>query len=149
MLGLTALLIPIAGIVACFGTPVLIVLLYFVFRNKRRRENLALAREFLNKGIPVPPQLLDESLKYAQVASAVASVRPQQRSDLRKGIKLVSIGLAVGVVFYVFWPHSTTWAWGLLPVIVGAGFILSGSLENKAGGKDETLPPSPGSGPAL
>jgi hypothetical protein len=55
-------LIPIMGILATFGTPVLIVFFVCYFKYRRRRVNVALAQEYLNKGLPVPPQLLDESL---------------------------------------------------------------------------------------
>ena len=52
-------IIPLVAIVATFGTPILIVFIVAYFKYRRRRENVALARDYLNKGLPVPPELLD------------------------------------------------------------------------------------------
>ncbi len=43
-------LIPLAGIIATFGTPILIVFVVFYFKYRQRQEQLATVREYLNKG---------------------------------------------------------------------------------------------------
>jgi len=127
--GLEADLIPLAGIVATFGTPVLIVFFICYFKYKRRSENLAMVRDYLNKGLPVPPQLLDPSQGGYSPVTKDSPNRP--RSDLRQGFRLTFIGLGITLAFYVNNPHSTTWGWGLIPLVMGIGYLISGWNENR------------------
>ncbi len=144
------LLIPLAGIAGTFGLPLGVVFFVFYFRHRRRLEKFALAREFLAKGMPVPPQLLDDS-RYdpaETVAAAQGGLTLSQR-DIRKGFKLAFIGLGISVALYISGPHSSTWGWGLIPAIMGLGFIISGTLQarqdkekEKARGLNPPLPPT-------
>jgi hypothetical protein len=140
-----ALIIPLAGIAATFGTPVLIVFVVFYFRYRRRQEALATVREYLNKGLPVPPQLLEDSGKsYAGVNVSL----DRRNCDLNRGFKLTFIGLGITLAFLVHNPHSTTWGWGLIPMIMGLGYLLSGWLQGRSSNRGEPLPP-PGDKPPL
>jgi hypothetical protein len=142
---LEALLIPIVAIVATFGTPILIVFFVCYFKYRRRRENLVLAQEFLNKGLPVPPQLLDESQGTVDYSTSPNSPN-RCKSDLRRGFKLGFIGLGITLAFYASDPHSTTWAWGLIPLIMGIGYAISGWVEGRQRGPfadTRTTPPIP------
>jgi hypothetical protein len=119
-------LIPLAGIVASFGTPILIVFFVCYFSYRRRLENVALARDYLAKGLPVPPELLDPT------SSPYSRARPgggASNCDTRRGFRLTFIGLAVTAALFIHNPHSTTWGWGLIPTIMGIGFLLSGWSE--------------------
>jgi hypothetical protein len=116
-------LIPLVAIVATFGMPVLIVALVFYFRHRQRSETLALAREFLAKGQPVPPELL---------ASAGRGLDNSPRGaacDRRKGFKLTFIGLGIAAAFYINDPHGNEWGWGLIPMIIGIGFLFSAWVQ--------------------
>jgi hypothetical protein len=143
---LEAVLIPIIAIIATFATPVLIVFFVCYFKFRRRKENLVLAQEYLNKGLPVPPQLLDES--QGTVDYSASSDSPNRcKSDVRRGFKLGFIGLGVTLALFVSSPHSTTWAWGLIPLVMGIGYLISGWVESKqrADGFDSrAIPPSRG-----
>ncbi len=136
-------LIPLAGIAGSFGTPILIVFFVCYFNYRRRRENVALAREYLAKGLPVPPELLDPALKGS---GGWGSKGGGAGNDIRRGFRLTFIGLAVTAAFYVDNPHSTTWGWGLIPTIMGLGFLLSGWFEGRREGRptyplDRQFPP--------
>jgi hypothetical protein len=142
---LSYVLIPLTGIVATFATPVLIVFFVCYFKYRRRQDTLAMVREYLNKGLPVPPELLDPSQgSDAYLGLKSAMNRPQ--SDLRKGFKLAFIGLGVTLAMYLSSPHSTYWAWGLIPMVMGIGFIFSSLAESRVGnssqGGEMTPPPS-------
>ncbi len=137
-------LIPIVGIAATFGTPILIVFFVCYFKYRRRRENVALAQEYLNKGLPVPPQLLDDGQAYFK--ESVSTVSPSRcQSDLRRGFKLAFIGLGITAAFYFAEPHSTTWAWGLIPLIMGLGYLISSWFESRQQARpdDSRTPPAP------
>jgi hypothetical protein len=135
-------LIPLTGIVATFGMPVLIVFFISYFKYRRRQENLAMAREYLNKGLPVPVELLNPSQAGADYLRSRDFPR-RTGSDLRRGFRLFFIGLGVTIALYIDSPHSTTWGWGLIPTVMGLGYLISGWVENRRGGSPigESVPP--------
>ena len=136
--------IPLAGIVGVFGMPVLIVFVVVFFRYRRRRENLAMAREYLNKGMPVPPELLHDS----QTREDVDAMTPTTRgcSDRRRGIKFIGIGLGVSLAFFFSDPRSHDWAWGLILIVMGLGYLFSGWIDGRRESKTPFTPP-PNRGP--
>ena len=135
-------LIPLVAIIATFATPILIVFFICYFKYRRRQENLALAREFLSKGLPIPPELLDPSQQGVNVSiSRGAADGPN--CDLRKGFRLTFIGLALAVAFYVTSPHSTMWGWGLIPMIMGLGFLVSGWVGTRRNSTLDSTSPTP------
>jgi len=139
-----ALVVPVVAIVATFATPVLIIFFVLYFKYRRRQETLAIVREYLNKGLPVPPQLLEDGGKgYA----AGADSPKRRKSDLTRGFQLTFIGLGVTLALFVDDPHDTTWGWGLIPMIMGIGYLLSGWVQGRGPDRDVRLPP-PGNPPA-
>jgi hypothetical protein len=156
---LAALMIPILGVLCVFGMPVLIVFVVCYFKYRRRQESLATVREYLNKGLPVPPELLAEagSSQYAAAAAPAAAaaslsapVNDRAKSDLRKGLTLASIGLGLTLALFVNDPHDTDWGWGLIPFVMGIGYILSGWFERRDRFDHRTAPfdsPRPGNPP--
>jgi Domain of unknown function (DUF6249) len=81
-------------------------------------------RMMVEKGQPVPPELF--------ASPAGAPIRPWY--DLRRGIIL----LAVGVAFVIFfgltagWEEGV-WALGLIPGLIGFGYIIVWRLANRHG----------------
>jgi hypothetical protein len=137
------LAIPLAGIIGVFGMPVAIVLVAFYFNFRRRRETLVTVREYLNKGLPVPPELLT-SMSSGDSSTQI-NARTGGGGDLRRGFKLTFIGLGVALALYFNDTHSTTWCWGLIPAVMGVGYLLSGWTQgNRQPAERETnLPPKP------
>jgi hypothetical protein len=131
-------LIPLTGILATFGMPVLVVFVVAYFNFRRRRENMALAREYLNKGLPVPQELLDTSRRGVDLSR---SMPRGYRCDLNRGFKLTFIGFGVTLALFITSPHSTHWAWGLIPLVMGIGYLLSAWIE--ARGEQRDRPGSP------
>ena len=120
-----AMVIPLVGIVflTIFGAPVLIVavILYFGFSKSRMQHRTI--RMMVEKGQPVPAELL------APPAPAV-----RQRSDMRRGVVLVMIGL--GLMLFCGaaseW-EGGAWAVGIIPFLIGLGYLLVWKLEKKNG----------------
>jgi len=159
LLGLTSLvavLIPIVFIICFFGGPFIVVGVCVYFWARTREERYKTVREYLNRGLPVPPEILQGKPYYPpptttptpsnlpSVPQASPSAQPATYSalptqptydpytqrnlaqkDLRHGIETVALGLAACVLFYIFWPEGRMWAWGLVPIIVGVGYIIS------------------------
>ena len=125
-----AMVIPLVGIVflSIFGAPVLIVVAIGVFALLKSRSRQRTIRMLVEKGQPVPVELL---------APATRSVR--QRSDVRRGVvwTMVGLGLMVWLGAVNDW-EGGAWSLGLIPFLIGLGYLIIWKLENK---KD--IPPPP------
>src|SRR5262245_10214893 len=122
--------IPLVGIVflSIFGAPVLIVILIGLFALLVSRSRQRTIRMLVEKGQPVPAELL-----------APASRAGRQRSDVRRGVvwTMVGVGLIVWLGAVNDW-EGGAWSFGLIPFLIGLGYLIIWKLENK---KD--IPPPP------
>jgi Domain of unknown function (DUF6249) len=123
-------IIPLVAIVflSIFGAPVLIVILIGGFALLVSRSRQRTIRMLVEKGQPVPAELL---------APAARAVR--QRSDARRGVvwTMVGLGLMVWLAAVNDW-EGGAWSFGLIPFLIGLGYLIVWKLENK---KD--IPPPP------
>src|SRR5438093_2321134 len=122
--------IPIVAIVflTIFGAPVMIVAVIMYFGFSRNRMMHRTIRMMAEKGQPIPPALL------APPAPAV-----RQRSDMRRGVVLCMVGLGLMLFFGAVndW-EGGSWAIGVIPFVIGLGYLLVWKLEGK---KDISSPP--------
>ena len=124
--------IPIVAItmLTIFGAPVLIVafIMYFGFSKSRMQHRTI--RMLAEKGQPIPAELL-----------APPTPQVRQRSDMRRGIVLVMVGIALMICFGAWndW-EGGAWAIGVIPFVIGLGYLLVWKLE---GGKKNEIPPLP------
>jgi hypothetical protein len=123
-------IIPLVGIVflSIFGAPVMIVILIGLFALLVSRSRQRTIRMLVEKGQPIPAELL---------APAARSVR--RRSDVRRGVvwTMVGFGLMVWLGAVNDW-EGGAWSFGLIPFLIGLGYLIIWKLENK---KD--IPPPP------
>jgi hypothetical protein len=125
-----AMVLPIVGIVflTLFGAPVLIVAVIMYFGFSKNRMMHRTVRLMVEKGQPVPEALLNPP--PAQ----------RQRSDMRRGVVLITVGL--GLILFLGavndW-EGGAWAIGIIPFLIGAGYLLVWKLE----GKKDNPPPLP------
>jgi hypothetical protein len=122
--------VPIVTIVflTIFGTPILIVAVIMYFSMSKTRAMHRTVRLMVEKGQEVPAALLNPP--PAQ----------RQRSDMRRGIVLLMVGLSL----MLFLAASNDWeggAWsiGIIPFLIGAGYLLVWKLE----GRKDNAPPLP------
>jgi hypothetical protein len=124
--------IPIVLIVflAIFGTPVMIVGLIMYFSFSKSRAMHRTVRMMVEKGQPVPEALLNPPPVI------------RQRSDLRRGVVLLMVGLGLMVFFGACndW-EGGAWSLGIIPFLIGAGYLLVWRLDVRRSG--EALPPPP------
>jgi uncharacterized protein DUF6249 len=122
--------IPLVGIVfmSIFGAPVLIVILIGFFALLVSRSRQRTIRMLVEKGQPVPTELL-----------APATRSGRQRSDVRRGVvwTMIGVGLIVWLGAVNDW-EGGAWSFGLIPFLIGLGYLIIWKLENK---KD--IPPPP------
>jgi hypothetical protein len=85
------------------------------------------------KGQPIPPALL------APPTPAV-----KQRSDMRRGVVLCMVGLGLMLFFGAVndW-EGGAWSLGLIPFLIGAGYLIVWKLEGGLKGKTDNPPPVP------
>jgi Domain of unknown function (DUF6249) len=125
--------IPIVAItmLTIFGAPVLIVafIMYFGFSKSRMQHRTV--RMLAEKGQPIPPELL-----------APRTPAVKQRSDMRRGIVLVMAGIGIMICFGAWsdW-EGGSWALGVIPFVIGLGYLLVWKLEGEK--KNEIPPPPP------
>jgi len=127
--------VPIVAItmLTIFGAPVLIVafIMYFGFSKSRMQHRTV--RMLAEKGQPIPPELL------APPTPAV-----KQRSDMRRGIVLVMVGAGMMLTFGAWsgW-EGGAWALGVIPFVIGLGYLLVWKLEGDKKNEIPPLPPKP------
>jgi hypothetical protein len=127
--------IPLVAIIfmAVFGAPVLIVAVIMYFGFSRNRMMHRTIRMMVEKGQPVPAALL-----------APPAPAQRQRSDMRRGVVLFMIG--VGLIVFLGavndW-EGGSWAVGIIPALIGVGYLLVWKLEGGAKPKPDNPPPLP------
>jgi hypothetical protein len=127
--------LPIIAVVmtSVFGMPVLImaVILYFGFSRNRMMHKTV--RMMVEKGQPVPAALL----------SPPPAVR--KRSDMRRGVVLCMIGLGMMIFFAaVNEGEGGAWAIGVIPFLIGAGYLFVWKFEARGDeAKADNPPPLP------
>ena len=123
--------IPIVAIVflSIFGAPVAIVIMIGIFSIIATRMRQRTIQMMVEKGQPVPAELL---------APATRSIR--RRSDVRRGVVWAMVGLGMMIFFGAVndW-EGGVWSLGLIPFLIGLGYLLVWKLE----GKKDIPPPPP------
>jgi hypothetical protein len=128
--------IPLVGLVMffVFGGPILVFafLIYFGFSKNRMMHKTI--RMMVEKGQPVPAALLNPP----------PAVR--KRSDMRRGVILIMIGGGLmAFLAAVNDGEGGAWAVGIIPFLIGLGYLLVWKLEGKSDGeaKADNPPPLP------
>jgi Domain of unknown function (DUF6249) len=125
-----AMVIPLVGIVfmTIFGAPVLIVMVIGIVALIGSRMRQRTIRMMVEKGQPVPAELLAPEVR-----------RVRRRSDVRRGVvwTMVGLGLMIWLAAVNDW-EGGAWSFGLIPFLIGLGYLIVWKLENK---KD--IPPPP------
>jgi Domain of unknown function (DUF6249) len=122
--------IPIVAIVflSIFGAPVAIVVMIGIFSIIATRMRQRTIRMMVEKGQPVPAELLAPEVRHVR-----------RRSDVRRGVVWTMVGLGLMIFFGAVndW-EGGVWSLGLIPFLIGLGYLIVWKLENK---KD--IPPPP------
>ncbi len=98
-----------------FGTVIIIVFipLFLGYRNKKRQH--LLVEKMVENGMTVPAFILNP---------------PKRRmSDVRRGVILIASGL--GIVAGLLLMHNGAWGLGVIPLIIGGGYLAVGKLEKQ------------------
>jgi len=117
-IGSTLVSIGVPAIVFGFVLAIVGGAFYVGFREtKERQQTLRLAIE---KGIAIPPELVDG-----------ASGERNPDRDLRSGIKQIFIGIGVGVLLWFVSPFKNVWAVGAMIAIFGIGHVVAWAITRR------------------
>lgn len=101
-----------------FAAVAVVVGLITAYRMKKTRMLQETIRLMVEKGTPIPPELL-----------LPPEPRKRPRSDLRAGLAWCGIGLALLV--YLSGLGHRLWALGLIPLLIGVAFLVAWKVEQK------------------
>ena len=122
---LTGMVVPLFGMML----PIAIVALVVYARGVSSRQRYDMIARLLEKGLPVPPELLESGGN----AFGFKSAKP---STLWGPFTLV--GLGIGLIVYFLSSGGDNWGLGAIPLAVGLAQLLAWKLEQpKAAGAQE------------
>ncbi|MEK7685371.1 MAG: DUF6249 domain-containing protein [Verrucomicrobiota bacterium] len=122
--------IPILLVV--FGCPVAIVGLVAYFRARKQKQLHETLRAMIEKGVPIPPELLRSPTPAGDASEAE---RDDPRTALRQGLFLVALG--VGICVWLLIESSDSWGLGFIPFLIGVSFLAEWRLEKRNPSKPE------------
>ena len=106
--------VAITGVLVVFGLPLLLVAIVLLYKHRRMRMTHETIVRLAEKGIPVPPELLDP---------------PRQRtSGLRGGLVLIALGAGLSIFFM---ERGGPWSIGLIPGLMGVALLVAWAIESR------------------
>lgn len=106
-------LVAISGVLFGIGGPLVLVGMILWYKARRTKMIHETALKMADKGLPVPPELFTEPEDEAM--------------DLRRGLVLVGLGLALSAFMYEI---GKPWSIGLIPLFMGIGFLVVWKMES-------------------
>jgi Domain of unknown function (DUF6249) len=113
---LTGLLVPLFGIML----PVVIVGIVFYWRSVNTRQRHDTIARLIEKGLPVPPELLIPQ-------HDLLAGRGGPRSPLL--IAFTLLGLGIGLIVFFLAKGGDNWGIGAIPLAIGLAQLLAWKLE--------------------
>ena len=101
-----------------FGSIAFMVALALWLRSRQHEQRQQTLRLMVEKGTPIPAELLPGL--------------QQRRSDLRRGVLAISGGLGLAAFLSLINTEQPgVWSLGLIPTLIGAGYLLVWRLEHR------------------
>jgi len=110
-------MVAIMGIVGVFGGGAVVVGLFLYFRHRRNQLLHETLRAMIDKGVPIPPELLAAPQEYTP---------PRPRNDFLIGLVMVATGLGL----WMFIPEPAR-KFGFIPLFIGVAFLIAWKVEQK------------------
>jgi hypothetical protein len=107
-------LVAILGMVMSFAVPLLLVAVILYYKHRRLRLTHETISRLAERGLPVPPELLDP---------------PRARHfGLRAGLVLMALGVALGAFFVETGGPASI---GLIPGLMGLALLVAWTIERR------------------
>ncbi|MBI3880566.1 MAG: hypothetical protein HY301_10960 [Verrucomicrobia bacterium] len=117
-------IVPLAGIavpIVMFVAFVGVVAIVVSHRLKKAKLLHETIRAMIDKGQPIPPEFLQPP-----------TPKRRPKSDLRRG--LVMAGIGIGLIVWLAMDGGNKWALGLIPLLMGAAFLVTWKVEQNKNG---------------
>ena len=111
------ILVSIVGMLVSFGLPLLLVAIILYYKHRKQRMNHDTVVRLAEKGLPVPPELLEPRL----------AKRPYS-SGLRGGLMLLGLGIALSIFLGQV---DGPWSIGLIPGLMGIALLIAWKIESR------------------
>ena len=108
-------LVPLFSIVAFFGTPIAITMLYFRYLNLHEQRLAATLQSIINSNQEIPSELLDRM---------IGASKDDPHYSVRRGVMMTSLGIGVGLFGWVGTNSLSVVGIGLLIVCIGLGYLV-------------------------
>jgi hypothetical protein len=115
MTGLVAML----SVILVFGTPIIIVIAILIHKSKRTQRIHQTVVALAEKGLPIPPELF------------VDKPAADSTSPLQRGVVLIAVGAGLTVFFLSLPDRNTAWGIGMIPLLIGVGYLIVWRLEGR------------------
>jgi len=122
--------IPIFAIFAVFGTITAIIVGPTYLKTRERRDMQVTVRAALDKGQPLPPELVDA------LSKDVIQKLPSRSRDIRRGVIWLAVGIglaAFGLIndFNGGWDSDLNGLVGIaaIPLTIGLAFLVLGAIN--------------------
>ena len=109
-------LIPILVPLGAFALVAVLVGMGDLAKHRARELRHQTIRFMVDKGQPVPPELLNDPAKA-----------PPPGTDLSRGVKLISLG--VGICAFLYLVSERAWSLGLVFIALGIGYVVAHKLS--------------------
>jgi hypothetical protein len=121
-------LAPFAVPLMALMIPIIAIIVSGLVRIKRNRYLHETIRHMTEKGLPVPPELIQAVVGDSRQPPKTWSPAAQ----LRSGVINIAIGLGLMLLFQEMHPEENwLWAIGMIPFIIGVGFLLIWWIESR------------------
>ena len=107
------------AVILVFGTPVIIVIAILVHKARRTQRIHQTIVALAEKGLPIPPDI------FVDKPSADST------SPLHKAVILIGTGAGLTVFFLSMPDRNTPWGIGMIPLLIGLGYLIVWKLEGK------------------
>ena len=107
--------VEMSAVISFFVAVIAVAALIMVGHQRSNAQRHQTLRAMVEKGVTIPPRLLEGAPR-------------DPRRDLRWGILLVSAGIGIGL-FLLFDEGAEEAALGLIPMLIGAGYLVLAKLE--------------------
>ncbi|OFX86561.1 MAG: hypothetical protein A2W99_15600 [Bacteroidetes bacterium GWF2_33_16] len=87
----------------------MLVFIPFYFNQRKSNRRLEMLNKYLDKDI----------------SKELMQLELETRSDLHKGIILISLGLSISLALYLINPEKSFWTIGIIPTIIGIGYFIT------------------------
>jgi len=96
----------------------------YYFNLKKAKARQQIITKLIEKDLDIPKELLAKPQKI-------------RRSELHKGIVLITFGVSLCIVIFILKIHSNFWTIGLIPMFIGIGYVISFKLGQSFKSKSE------------